>query len=392
MISVAQAQKSVIDNAALLPKQKVELGASSNQFLAQDIIAPISLPPFRQSAMDGYAFIYDENCTSLKIVGKVQAGAAEVPKLKRGEAIRIFTGAAVPAEADTVIIQEHTQPKGDQLLIEKLPAKGANIRPIGEQIEKGNVVLKQGHQINEASIGFMAGLGLTEIEVYRNPKVAVLMTGDELQAPGSELKPNHIYESNGIMLKSALKRIGIDSIELLKVEDTLEATIKVVKNALENADVLLVSGGISVGDYDFVQGALIANEVEEHFYKVNQKPGKPLWFGTKEDKSVFGLPGNPASSLTAFYVYVLPHLRARMGSLDPFLPQRKARLTTTIKNIHGKTLFLKAGVTRVKITPYTGQASSMLNTYALSNALLMVPEEKELLEEGDWVTYIDLNF
>ncbi len=391
MIAVSEAQQLIEQHSIRLDTQHVKLEACLGFYLAEDIQAPFSLPSFRQSAMDGYAFIHSESKT-LKVSGQVQAGDTSIPQLKPGEAIRIFTGAPVPDAADTVIIQEHTTRNGDELILDKIPAKNANIRPIGEQIKKGEFVLKQGHYINEATIGFLAGLGFTEILVYKKPRVAILTTGNELQERGTELKPNHIYESNGIMLSSALKRIGITDIELIKAEDSLEATKNLVQKALEKADVVLVSGGISVGDYDFVQEALIQNEVKEHFYKVNQKPGKPLWFGTKGKKSVFGLPGNPASSLTCFYVYVLPHLRLRMGSKKPYLEKRKAILQQEVKNIHDKTLFLKAGISEDQIIPFTGQASSMLNTYAISNALLVIEPEQTVVKKGKTVSYLDLNF
>lgn len=391
MIAVSEAQQLIEQHSIRLQTERINLEACLGFYLAEDIQAPFSLPSFRQSAMDGYAFIHSESKT-LKVSGQVQAGDTSIPELKPGEAIRIFTGAPVPDAADTVIIQEHTTRDGDELILDKIPAKNANIRPIGEQIKKGELVLKQGHYINEATIGFLAGLGFTEVSVYKKPRVAILTTGNELQERGTELKPNHIYESNGIMLSSALNRIGITEIELIKAEDTLEATKSSVQNALEKADVVLVSGGISVGDYDFVQEALVQNEVKEHFYKVNQKPGKPLWFGTKGEKSVFGLPGNPASSLTCFYVYVLPHLRLRMGSKKPYLEKRKAILQQEVKNIHDKTLFLKAGVSEDQITPFTGQASSMLNTYAISNALLVIEPEQTVVKQGEKVSYLDLNF
>lgn len=391
MIAVSEAQQIIEQHSIRLDTQHVKLEACLGFYLAEDVQAPFSLPSFRQSAMDGYAFIHSESKT-LKVSGQVQAGDTSIPQLKPGEAIRIFTGAPVPDAADNVIIQEHTTRNGDELILDKIPAKNANIRPIGEQIKKGEFVLKQGHYINEATIGFLAGLGFTEILVYKKPRVAILTTGNELQERGTELKSNHIYESNGIMLSSALNRIGITDIELIKAEDTLEATKNSVQKALEKADVVLVSGGISVGDYDFVQEALIQNEVKEHFYKVNQKPGKPLWFGTKGKKSVFGLPGNPASSLTCFYVYVLPHLRLRMGSKKPYLEKRKAILQQEVKNIHDKTLFLKAGVSEDQITPFTGQASSMLNTYAISNALLVIEPEQTVVKKGKTVSYLDLNF
>jgi len=391
MISVTEAQKQITQNAKLLDILSVDLNDALGYFLAEDLSAPIDLPSFRQSAMDGYAFIHNGQ-TELKVVGQVQAGDTAIPELNAGEAIRIFTGAPVPDAADTVVIQEHITRINDKLIINTLPDKRANVRPIGEQITAGTAVFKKGHYINEASIGFLAGLGFTGVKVYRKPSVSILTTGNELQKPGTPLKPNHIYESNGIMLKNALARLGITEVQILKAQDTLDATKAAVKNALQASDVVLVSGGISVGDYDFVQEALLSNGVDEHFYKVNQKPGKPLWFGTTGDKSVFGLPGNPASSLTAFYIYVLPHLRKRMGSSSPFLNERKAELTEDINNSIGKTLFLKAGVAGTKITPYTGQASSMLNTYALSNALLVISDKETSLKAGDLVNYIDLNF
>ena len=391
MIAVSEAKQHV--TAQYTPMQVIELALakSAGSYLAEDLVAPLSLPSFRQSAMDGYAIIHSE-AKRLHVSGQVQAGDVTLPELHVGEAIRIFTGAPIPDAADTVVIQEHVTRDGDTITINQLPRPGANVRPVGEQISKDTVVLKKGHQINEASIGFMAGLGITEISVYAKPKVTILTTGNELQEPGTILKPNHIYESNGLMLQTVLRRLGIETIQLLKVSDTLEATTQAVTKALDQSDVLLVSGGISVGDFDFVQEAFEANAVKNHFYKVNQKPGKPLWFGTKGAKSVFGLPGNPASSLTCFYAYVLPHLRKRMGANHPFLNTRNAKLTSALKNPYGKTLFLKAGVTQDTITPYTGQASSMLNTYALSNALIIVPEEQELLNTGDWIQYMDLNF
>ncbi|PHR94694.1 MAG: molybdopterin molybdenumtransferase MoeA [Leeuwenhoekiella sp.] len=391
MIAVSEAQKLIEAHSNTLQVIEVELEEAFGHYLAEDLNAPISLPSFRQSAMDGYAIIHSESKT-LKITGQVQAGDVQVPALNPGEAIRIFTGAPVPELADTVIIQEHTTREGDNLILNQIPPKNANVRPVGEQLKAGDLALTKGHRINEASTGFLAGLGFTSVKVYKKPRVALLTTGNELQQRGAPLKPNHIYESNGIMLEMALKRIGISQIEKIKVPDTLEATVKAVKKALEQADVLLISGGISVGDYDFVQEALSENGVQEHFYKVNQKPGKPLWYGTQADQSVFGLPGNPASSLTCFYVYVLPHLRLRMGSEKPFLEEREAILQQDLLNPHDKTLFLKAGVDQNGIMPFTGQASSMLNTYAVSNALLIIEPHQTEVKQGDTVTYLDLNF
>ena len=389
MISVSQAllhidKHSFAGNAVTKRVQK-----TMGMVLAADVLSPIHMPPFRQSAMDGYAIAHGTSQT-FKVIGEVQAGNTENIALKPGEAIRIFTGARVPDAVDTVVMQEHVTREGDSITVDKMPNKDANVRPLGEQIATGDTALEKGTLLNEASIAFLVGLGIDKVAVYKAPKVSVLVTGNELQQPGKELKEGQVYESNSVALKLALNRIGIKKVKISRVEDDLKSTTRAVEKCLKNSDLVLISGGISVGDYDFVKQALENNEVEEIFYKVNQRPGKPLWFGQKGKTKVYALPGNPASSLSCFYLYVLPLVKAKMGIANPHLARLKATASEAIHNPTGKTLFLKGNVEDSQASLLTGQASSMLKSFAVSNALLLVPEDKEIIQKGEELTYIAL--
>ncbi len=358
--------------------------------LAEKIISPLNMPPFRQSSMDGYAFLFSEE-NVYKIIGEVKAGNSENVSLNPGEAVRIFTGAKVPDDANTVVMQEHVKVIEGTVFIEKMPEKFSNVRPTGEQIKTGETALPMGTFLNEAAIGFLAGLGIAKIKVYEKPKVGLLISGNEIKKIGEELQEGEVYDSNSITLNLALRRIGITEIKTEFAQDTLEDTKNSLAKLIDCCDVILVSGGISVGDYDFTKQALQENGATEIFYKVNQKPGKPLWFGRKNDQFVFALPGNPASSLTCFYVYALPLLKAKMGFLDFHSTKLKAKSASQIQNNSGKTLFLKGRVENGIATEFSGQASSMLKSFALSNALLIVPEDVETIEQGKEIGYVNIN-
>ncbi|MDR7131519.1 molybdopterin molybdotransferase [Algoriphagus sp. 4150] len=389
MISVSEALDLIKTHTQQLPTGKMPLRDAHGCFLAEEVFAPISLPSFRQSAMDGYAFRHGE-IHNLKVIGECKAGDALEFELDDNQAVRIFTGARVPDQADTVVIQEHVEVNGSKIAILNLPEKHTNVREIGEQVQAGDPVLPAGTKINESIIGFLAGFGITEVLVFNKPKITLIVTGNELQEAGSPLKPGCIYESNALMLESALKSRGYDSVRILKVQDELEATIKTVAGGLES-DLLLLSGGISVGDYDFVNEALKANAVQEIFYKVNQKPGKPLWFGKRDKTLVFALPGNPASTLTCFLIYALSALKIMSGNTDFNLNFQSATLKHQTFNKFGKTVFLLGKEHNGEIEIFDKQASSMLISYALGNALVMIPEHKELLEAGESIRYLPIN-
>ncbi|PXY46160.1 molybdopterin molybdotransferase MoeA [Flavobacterium hydrophilum] len=390
MIQVNEALTFVAENSSKMPSQKIAVGKALGYILAETVYSPIAMPPFRQSAMDGYAFIHSER-HQYDVVSVSQAGDHSNVKLKENEAIRIFTGAFVPDDADTVVMQEHVMANENSILIARMPEKLANVRAKGEQINKNEVVFEVNTLITPAAIGFLACLGITEIMVYKKPKVAILVTGNELVKPGKKLPKGKIYESNSVMLQAALQTIGIKKTKVFKVKDNLKATKKALKDILEKYDIVLISGGISVGDYDFVKEALLKNGVKELFYKINQKPGKPMFFGFKNETLVFALPGNPASSLTNFYVYVYPAIRNRMGFSDIHLPKVIRKLNTDIKNTSGKTLFLKALYDETHVTVLDGQSSAMLNTFATANSLLIVPNDVEIIEKEQFVTLLPID-
>lgn len=390
MIQVEQALSIIENNTLKMPIRKIKVSKSLGYILAEAMYSPMDMPPFRQSAMDGYAFSHNE-LTKYEVVSTSKAGDYSNLKLDKDQAIRIFTGAFVPDNLDTVVMQEHTTRENDSLEINKMPIRFANIRNQGEQIKENQLVLEKETLINPAAIGFMTCLGITEIIVFAKPKIAIVVTGNELVKPGKHLPKGKIYESNSIMLETALKGIGIKKIKTFKVKDDLNATKKVLKNCLSDFDVVLVSGGISVGDYDFVKEALLSNGVEELFYKINQKPGKPLFFGKKDETIVFALPGNPASTLTSFYVYVLPALKKRMGFETIHLPKIKRKINTDFNNISGKSLFLKAFYNDEKVTILESQSSAMLNTFAVANGLIYLPYDLVTIEKDQEVMVIPIN-
>lgn len=390
MIQVDQALSIIAENSMTMPVQKIPVHKALGYILAETVYSPINMPPFRQSAMDGYAFIHSER-HQYDIIGISQAGDYADIKLKENEAVRIFTGAFVPKNADTVVMQEHVLANENSILITRMPDQFTNVRAKGEQIIKEDVAFEVNTLITPAAIGFLACLGITEITVYKKPKVAILVTGNELVKAGKKLPKGKIYESNAVMLQSALQTIGVTKTKVYKVKDNLKATKKALKNILDKFDIVLISGGISVGDYDFVKEALLENGVEELFYKINQRPGKPMFFGSKKDTLVFALPGNPASSLTNFYIYVYPAIKNRMGFSETHLPKLVRKLNSGFTNITGKTLFLKALYDETNVTILEGQSSAMLNTFAIANSLLIVPNDKESLKKGEQVTLLPIN-
>ncbi|WP_299129181.1 gephyrin-like molybdotransferase Glp [uncultured Winogradskyella sp.] len=390
MISVKDALGIIEKVTVNLQYKNVDLSNALGFVLANDVLSPIDMPPFRQSAMDGYALKWSGN-SKYKNKGESKAGDSANLEFKEGEAIRIFTGALVPDVANTVVIQEHVEKVDNDIIIKQMPSKYANIRKKGEQIKTGDIALKKGTLLNAAAIGFLACLGISKVRVFKKPKVGILVTGSELQQAGSVLKQGKIYESNSIMLKSALKAIGIKDAQSYSVKDDYISTKKIIESALETNDVLLISGGISVGDYDFVKQALEDNNVDELFYKINQKPGKPLWFGKTNKTFVFALPGNPASALTCFYIYVQSLLKTMCGYRKVHLERLKAKCITDIKNASAKTLFLKATLNNNnEVKVHQGQSSAMLHTYALSNALVCIDETVTELKAGDEVECLKL--
>jgi molybdopterin molybdotransferase len=382
MVSVYEAKTAVQQAVSPLPTVVKSIDEAIGYVLSADVYSQVDVPNFAQSSMDGYAFRFDSLISHpvLKIVGKIQAGVASPgDTLMPGEAVRIFTGAPVPADVDTVIIQEKTRVENGFLVLEDDQIKqGANVRPKGSEIKKGALGLIKGTILRPAGIGFLASIGVSEVKVYAKPSVSIIVTGDELQEPGKPLSYGQVYESNSLTVKSALQQMGIKDIRVYKVTDSLEKLISTLEKALSTSDMILLTGGISVGEYDFVSQATQATGIVQVFHKIKQKPGKPMYFGMKGSRVIFGLPGNPASVLTCFYQYVTLALDILSGTRLS-LPVSKAKLESTYTKNKGITHFLKGIIQGETVRMADGQESYKLNSFARSNCLIEIPEAAETI-------------
>jgi len=388
MIEVEQALSLIDAHASPLGVEQTSVSAAiRDRVLSEKVIAPADLPSFRQSSMDGFALCYQEGLSYYTVVGEVAAGSSETFDLKPGEAVRIFTGARVPESCDRVIMQEQVVFAHNTAELMADTRSGQNIRAVGSQIQKGQIVLEDGTKLTPASLGLLASLGIETISVYQKPSVAIVVTGNELVALGETKSDVQVYESNSLALQAALERLGLKVETVLFASDDPDQTVAQLAKALQTANVVLISGGISVGDYDYVADALKTIDVDSVFYTVRQKPGKPLFFGKKGEKAVFALPGNPASTLTCFYVYVKRYLEQIQGQspTEMFLT-----LETTIENRFGRALFVKAQRSGGTITPIDEFNSATLMSFAKANALIYVPADTARIEAQTKVKAIAL--
>lgn len=376
-ISIVKLHSTPLVKSVIKPIEK-----AGGYVLFEDILSPINMPPFRQSAMDGYALNLGDDL-SYKLIGEVKAGDGNNPELKQGEAVRIFTGAPVPDTANAVMMQEKVEVKDDRITIAHDIPLEHNIRPLGEQVKAGDIALKKGKKLTPAAIGYLISLGITEVSVYKKPNIAIVTTGNELIEAGQELPYGKIYESNSKMLLSALYNLKFYDITLYKVEDDYTKTVGILSSAVNDNDLVMITGGISVGDYDYVGKALRELRVKQLFYKVKQKPGKPLFFGKKDDTKVFALPGNPAAALSCFYVYVYIALQQMMNRQTVELPRVTAKASNKFQKRGDRPQFLKGICTNGHVEILNGQNSSMLQTFALANALVYAPEEVSEIKIGD---------
>ena len=387
MISVQEAKKAILENSSELTMELVPLAKSCGRVLAGDVYAAIDIPNYPQSSMDGYAFNYNDwkEFGSLPLSGEMAAGSNREGALKPGTAVRIFTGAAVPAGADTVVIQERSLIENGLLNIQDDELKqGENVRLKGSEVTEGSLALKKGHALSPAALGFLAGFGITDVLLYRNPSVKIIVTGNELQMPGLPLGYGQVYESNSFALRSALQQAGIEDIEVCQAGDQLEELTKTLTDSMEAADLILLTGGVSVGDYDFTLKAAAACGIDDVFHKIKQKPGKPIYFGRKGNQLVFGLPGNPASVLTCFYEYVTIALQ-RMTHRSIELKKKQLPLAGKFKKGAGLTHFLKAWYDEKGVAVLDAQESYRLHSFARANCLVQINEEVTFCEEGGLV-------
>ena len=361
---------------------------ASGKVLAEDVWATIDIPAFEQSSMDGYAIRFADKNLPLIVTGEMAAGTPQKLIMKNGEAARIFTGAPVPDGADTVVMQEKVQVEKGRLTIEDATLKqGSNVRGKGAEITAGSLAVQKGTLLSPAAIGFLAGIGVTKVQVYPAPLVTVIVTGNELQSPGTPLLRGQVYESNSFSLRAALYQAGVTEVKIMQAPDDRQVLKALLDQALVQSDAVLLTGGVSVGDYDFVVEATVDCGVEQCFHKVKQRPGKPLYFGKKDDVPVFGLPGNPSSVLSCFYNYVLPAIGKLMGR-NLKLEQRQASLSTAFIKPKGLTQFLKGHYQPGEAIALGAQESFQLSSFAQANCLIQLEEGKEEYRKGEAVTVL----
>lgn len=389
MVTVQEAKSLIKSTVRPLSTQQKVMKESVGFVLADDVLSPLALPPFRQSSMDGYAIHHadiTEVGTRLPVVGESQAGTSTPLVLKRGTAVHILTGAPVPDGATAVVMQEKAEREGDTVSIVMFPVEeGKDVRKLGQQIQKGEIGMPRETYLTPGSVGFLCGMNVQMVTVYRKPTVGILVTGDELVQPGNDLGFGQVYEANSSMLEAVLKAEGIEDVSVRYVPDNKEATLQALRELTEQFDVVLTTGGVSVGDYDFVGSSLIEIGVEKIFYKVKQRPGKPVFFGKKGETLVFGLPGNPAATLVCYYQYVLPALRMMYGRKDCFLPTLQLPITHAFSFRGERDEFLKAIATTGEVTPLDGQESFILRSFAMANALIYLPVDQNSVQPGDLV-------
>lgn len=380
--TILKSQK-VKGNPVILPLEK-----SLGSFTATAILAPMDVPSFENSGMDGYAIAWDDPGEGREVVDVIQAGAAPDFRLESGKAVRIFTGAPVPSGADTVIPQEYIERTGAMIFFDSGDfRKGANIRKQGAQCRRGDEVIAAGTKITPGTIGLMASLGIREVEVFSPPKVSLILTGDEIIDLGNPLQPGQIYNANGPALQAYLELLGISDLAIYKAKDEESEVIRVVGEALGNSDFLLLTGGISVGDFDFVKESLRQNGVEQLFYKVKQRPGKPLFAGRTGEKLVFALPGNPASVLSCFMQYVKPCLQEWMGNPAAWDGPQNLPISQDYDKRAELTFFLKAKIENGRVVLLSGQESFNLLPFGVADGLVEIPQEQGHIEESSLVAF-----
>src|SRR4051812_27762462 len=393
LLSVADAQRLVLERAVPLPAELVPTAAAVGRVLAEDARAAVDLPPFASSGMDGYAVRASDLPGRLAVVDRAAAGRPATRSVGAGEAIEISTGAVVPDGADAVIPIEYVVEHDNEIVVESDLAAGANVRRRGGDARAGDVVIPAGTRVGPGGVGALAAAGIADVRCARRPRVAVLTTGTELVPPGATLAPGQVYEANGVMLAAAVASAGGDSELIANAEDTEDAHRRALEAGLA-ADVLVTSGGVSVGPHDLVRRVEAELGVEEVFWRVAVKPGKPVSFGMRGRTLVFGLPGNPVSSLVGFELFVRPAVLALQGAANPgpfYLP---GRLAAPLRRNDQRDELVRARARPerdgVVLEALSGQDSHMIVRSAAASALVLVPRGAGVLTEGSPVRYLPI--
>jgi molybdopterin molybdotransferase len=394
LLTVDEALARILEHCRPLSAETVPVADAAGRVLREPAVARVDLPPFPSSAMDGFAVRAADVPGELPVAFHVAAGSPGPGPLPPGAAAGISTGGAVPEGADAVVPVEIVDDRGATVVVDAPATPGQHVRPRGGDVRAGTVVLEQGSRVRDAQIGSLAAAGVAEVTCCARPRVAILATGSELRPPGASLEPGQIYESNRAMLASVLARAGA-VVEVLPVVTDDEASHrKALARGLE-ADVLVSSGGVSMGEHDLVRGVEAELGVEEVFWGVAVKPGKPLSFGVRGDTVVFGLPGNPVSSLVGALVFVAPALLALQGAAEPRPRYFVGTASRALRRNEQRDEFVRAARKdcgeSVRLEPISGQESHMIARAASADALVHVPRGEGELAAGSPVRFLPLD-
>lgn len=398
LLPVAEAQQRIIDAVSPLPAEQISLSDGLGRVLAQDVASRRDQPPMAVSAMDGYAVRTADVATlpaSLNVVGYAPAGHAFGGTVGAGEAVRIFTGAPVPDGADTIVIQENTEQSDETVrIVDGSAPVGRFIRPAGLDFATGDVLLKQGKVLSARDVGLAAAMNVPWLSVHRKPRISILATGDEIVMPGDPIGPDQIVSSNALSLAAFITALGGTPLDLGIAPDEADG-LKALAAGARGSDILVTTGGASVGDHDLVQSVLGDIRLEVDFWRIAMRPGKPLMFGHIDGIYLIGLPGNPVSSLVCAIMFLAPALRTMLGMADVMPPKSTARLGSELPKNDEREDYLRAALTlddagNQVATPYSKQDSSMFATVARADALVVRPPFANAAETGDTVEIIPL--
>jgi len=391
LLTLEEAHERVLNAARLLPAEAVSIAAAGGRVSAEEVRARVDLPPFASSAMDGFAVRAEDSPGELQIAGESAAGRPFGARVAPGCAVSISTGAVVPDGADAVVPIERVVIQDNKVGISEPVESGAHVRPRGGDVAAGEVVVGAGTRLTPARLAAAAACGVAELPCVRRPRVAVLATGSELVDPGEPLGPGQIYETNSLMLSSALAAIGAEVVVGPPVADDEQELQKALERGLA-ADVLVTSGGVSVGEHDLVRAAERELGVEEVFWRVAIKPGKPVSFGVRGHTLVFGLPGNPVSALVGCELFVKPALRAMQGLANPLPRFEPGQLAAVLRRNEERDEFVRARSRvdgdSVVLEPITGQESHMIVRSAAADALVHIPRGNGELAAGSSVRWL----
>jgi molybdopterin molybdotransferase len=394
LLSIEEAQELVLQHVEPVPSETVPVDAAVGRVLFESATSAIDLPPFDSSAMDGYALRSEDTPGTLPVPLRIAAGAPAERGLAPGEAMGIATGGVVPEGADAVIPFEYVVEHDNTIEVQESVARGANIRPAGGDLRQGAAVVEAGVRLGAAQVAALSAAGIAEVRVSQRPSAAVLATGSELRRPGESLEPGQIYEANGVLIEAQLASAGAAVDRLSTVADDEDAHRAALERGLE-ADILVTSGGVSVGPHDLVRRIEAELGVEEVFWGVSVKPGKPISFGVREDTLVFGLPGNPVSVLVGFELFVRPAVLALQGVAKPLPRFERGRLGGELERNPGRDELVRGRLDFDQdgpvVEPLPGRESHMIARAALADALVLVRRGEDRLRPGDPVEFLRLS-